>query len=106
MNASDSVVGCSTCGALYTPAAGDDGVCPTCSSLLPGQHPPRPAWPARPNSLPASRKPEPDIFEVTDDDSPPRRRRGNGRGFLPIADGVPSAFLVAVIGTAVISPTR
>jgi len=106
MNASDSVVGCSTCGALYTPAAGDDGVCPTCSSLLPGQHPPRPARPAGPNLRPVSRKPESDIFEVTDDDAPPRRRRGKGRGLRPIAIGVTAALLVAGICTAIIIRPR
>src|SRR5438132_7962663 len=106
MNASDSVVGCSTCGALYTPAAGDDGVCPTCSSLLPVQRPTRRARPAGRNRRPVSRKPEPDIFEVTDDDAPPRRRRGKGRGLRPIAIGVTAALLVAGICTAIIIRPR
>ena len=36
MNTPSSVVGCSTCGALYTPEPGDQGVCEACRSFLPG----------------------------------------------------------------------
>jgi hypothetical protein len=40
MNTPASVMGCSSCGALYSPAPGDKGVCDDCRSLLP----PDPSW--------------------------------------------------------------
>lgn len=46
MNASDPVVGCSTCGALYSPVPGDTGHCAACSSLLLDDPPARAAEPA------------------------------------------------------------
>jgi hypothetical protein len=106
MNASDSVVGCSTCGALYTPVAGDDGVCPTCTSLRPSQQATRPARPAAPNLRPVPRRmPEEDTFEVDDDDAPAPRRRG-GRSLRPIIFGTAAAILVAGICTAIVMRPR
>jgi hypothetical protein len=53
MNTPSSVVGCSTCGALYTPEPGDQGVCEACRSFLPAPA----AKPAAPGSRPISSKP-------------------------------------------------
>jgi len=39
MNSPETVVGCSTCGALYTPAPGDQGLCATCAAFLPDEKP-------------------------------------------------------------------
>ena len=48
MNTPDGVVGCSTCGALYTPTHGDTGHCAACSTFLPED-------PAAPAANPAPR---------------------------------------------------
>jgi len=39
MNSPETVVGCSTCGALYTPAPGDQGLCTSCRTFLPDESP-------------------------------------------------------------------
>jgi hypothetical protein len=50
MNSPDTVVGCSTCGALYTPAPGDQGLCASCQPFLPDEKPPPSATPRFPAS--------------------------------------------------------
>src|SRR5215470_12403341 len=50
MNTPASVMGCSSCGALYSPSPGDKGVCDDCRSLLP----PDPTWRAGGASTSAS----------------------------------------------------
>ena len=106
MNASGSVVGCSTCGALYTPAAGDDGVCPTCSSILPVEQPPRPARPAGPNLRSISGRPEAKSFDVDFDEATRPRKRASRRGLRRIAIGAVAAALVAGIGAAIVTRPR
>jgi len=46
MNSPETVVGCSTCGALYTPAPGDQGLCTSCRTFLPTSRRRRPAVPS------------------------------------------------------------
>ncbi len=50
MNPPDTVVGCSTCGALYTPAPGDQGLCASCQPFLPDEKPRASATPRFPAS--------------------------------------------------------
>jgi hypothetical protein len=100
-----SVVGCSTCGALYTPAAGDDGVCPTCSSILPVEQPPKPARPTGP-SLRSVSRPASQSFDVDLDDAPRPRKRGSRRSLRPIVIGVVGALLAAGIAAVIVTKPR
>ena len=106
MNPSGSVVGCSTCGALYTPAAGDEGVCPTCSSLLPADPPARPARPAGPNLRSVSGRSETKSFDVDFEAATRPRKRVSRRGLRRIAIGAAVLALVAGIGAAIVTRPR
>ena len=88
MDPSTSVEGCTSCGALYTPDPGDQGVCSMCRSLLPAQ-------PAARTSGTSSR---PMSGSVSKGPGAMRRISLGRRALRRIAIGAGSALLVAGLG--------
>jgi hypothetical protein len=95
MNTPASVVGCSKCGALYTPGPGDRGVCLSCRRALPSTQPS-----GAPRALPST-QPAGATFKRPAGGSPLRASAVSGRAWRLIAIGVAAALLVAGVGASV-----